>query len=262
MSDVTALSEGVNLEVRGNYAIITIDRPQARNAVNGAVANGIEAGIDRIEEDDAIWVGIITGTPPVFCAGADLKEINSGNGAALSTKRGGFAGFVQRERTKPVIAAVDGPALAGGTEITLAADLIVASRSATFGIPEVKRSLVAAAGGLFRLGRKIPLNIAMECALTGDPISAELAHQHGLVNVLTDEGGALDAAMALADRICANAPIAVRASRKVVIEGTHAADELGWRLSAEGMGQAMSSADFGEGLTAFIEKRPPVWTGK
>src|SRR5688572_30091003 len=229
----------VEFEQRGPFAVVKINRPEARNAVNGAVAQGIEDAIDKIEGDDSIWVGIITGVPPVFCAGADLKEINSGNAAALQTKRGGFGGITTRQREKPMIAAVDGPALAGGTEITLAADLIVASRSATFGIPEVKRSLVAAAGGLFRLGRKIPLNVAMECALTGDPISAELAHQHGLVNVLTDDGGALDAAMALADRICANAPIAVRASRKVVIEGTHAADELGWRLSAEGMGQAM-----------------------
>lgn len=262
MSDATQLSDAVTFEVRGHYAVITIDRPQARNAVNGAVASGIEAGIDRIEESEDLWVGIITGTPPVFCAGADLKEINSGNAAGLQTARGGFAGLVQRERTKPVIAAVDGPALAGGTEITLACDLIVASRSATFGIPEVKRSLVAGAGGLFRLGRKIPFNLAMECALTGDPISAESAHHHGLVNVLTDDGGALDAALALADRICANAPVAVRASRRVVLEATHAPDELGWKLSVEGMGEAMRSADFSEGLTAFIEKRPPNWTGK
>jgi enoyl-CoA hydratase len=262
MSDVTQLSEAVTFEVRGHYAVITIDRPEARNAVNGAVANGIEAGIDRIEDDDDLWVGIITGTPPVFCAGADLKEINSGNAAALATAKGGFAGLVQRERTKPVIAAVDGPALAGGTEITLACDLIAASRSATFGIPEVKRSLVAGAGGLFRLGRKIPLNLAMECALTGDPITAEAAHHHGLVNVLTDDGGALDAAFALADRVCANAPVAVRATRKIVLEATNAPDELGWSMSVEGMAQAMRSEDFKEGLTAFIEKRPPNWTGR
>src|SRR5687768_6805351 len=187
MSDVIELTDAVTFEVRGHYAIITINRPQARIAVNGAVATGIEAGIDRLEEADDVWVGILTGVPPVFCAGADLKEINSGNAAGLQTERGGFAGFVRRERDKPVIAAVDGPALAGGTEITLACDLVVASRSATFGIPEVKRSLVAGAGGLFRLPRKIPFNVAMELALTGDPITAERAHHHGLVNVLTEE---------------------------------------------------------------------------
>jgi enoyl-CoA hydratase len=262
MPDVVDLSEAVTFEVRGHYAIITINRPQARNAVNGAVANGIEAGIDRIEDDDDLWVGIVTGVPPVFCAGADLKEINSGNAAALQTKRGGFGGIVTRERVKPILAAVDGPALAGGTEIVLACDLVVASGSATFGIPEVKRSLAAGAGGLFRLGRKIPLNIAMECALTGDPISAERAHHHGLVNVLCDDGQALDEAMTLADRICANAPVAVRASRKVVLEATNAPDDVGWKMSIDAMAQAMGSADFKEGLTAFIEKRPPNWTGK
>jgi enoyl-CoA hydratase len=262
MSDVTQLSESVTFEVRGHYAVITINRPEARNAVNSAVANGIEAGIDRLEESDDLWVGIITGVPPVFCAGADLKEINSGNAAGLQTKRGGFAGIVQREREKPVIAAVDGPALAGGTEITLACDLIVASRSATFGIPEVKRSLVAGAGGLFRLGRKIPLNLAMEAAMTGDPFDAETMHRHGLVNDLCDDGQALERAMALADRICANAPIAVRESRKIVLEATNAPDEIGWRMSMEGMGKAMQSTDFSEGLTAFIEKRKPNWTGK
>jgi enoyl-CoA hydratase len=262
MSDVIELTEAVTFEVRGHYAVITINRPEARNAVNGAVANGIEAGIDRVEEDEDLWVGIVTGVPPVFCAGADLKEINSGNAAALGTKRGGFGGITQRERVKPFIAAVDGPALAGGTEITLACDLIVASRSATFGIPEVKRSLVAAAGGLFRLGRKIPLNVAMECALTGDPINAEQAHHHGLVNVLCENGEALDSAMALADRVCANAPVAVRATRKVVLEATNAPDDVGWRMSVDGMAQAMGSEDFKEGLTAFIEKRKPNWTGK
>jgi len=252
----------VELTTQGPFAIVKINRPEARNAVNGAVAQGIEAAIDRIEEDDAIWLGILTGEPPVFCAGADLKEINSGNAAALATAKGGFGGIVQRERTKPIIAAVDGPALAGGTEIVLSCDLVVASTTATFGIPEVKRSLVAAAGGLFRLGRKIPLNVAMELALTGDPIDATRAHHFGLVNRLVEPGEALEAAIALAEQVCANAPVAVRETRRIVLEATHADDEIGWKMSIEGMAKAMASEDFSEGLTAFIEKRPPQWKGR
>jgi enoyl-CoA hydratase len=252
----------VDFEQRGPYALVTINRPEARNAVNGAVAQGIEDAVDRIEDDDGIWVGILTGVPPVFSAGADLKEINAGNAAALATKRGGFAGLVQRERTKPLIAAVDGPALAGGCEIALACDLIVASTAARFGVPEVKRSLVAAAGALFRMGRKIPLNVAMEMTLTGDPIDADRAHHFGLVNRLVEPNQALDAAIELADQICANAPVAVRESRKIVLEATNAPDEVGWKMSFEGMAKAMSSEDFSEGLTAFIEKRPPQWKGR
>jgi enoyl-CoA hydratase len=252
----------VDFEQRGPCAVITINRPEARNAVNRDVAQGIERALDRLEADDSIWVGILTGEPPVFCAGADLKEINAGNAASLQTDRGGFGGIVQRERSKPLIAAVDGPALAGGTEIVLACDLVVASTTATFGIPEVKRSLVAGAGGLFRLGRKLPLNIAMELTLTGDPIGAEAAHHHGLVNRLVEPGEALDAAIRLAEQICANAPVAVRESRKVVLEATHAADDVGWGMSREGMVAAMSSEDFREGLTAFIEKRAPRWQGR
>ncbi|MET0903026.1 MAG: crotonase/enoyl-CoA hydratase family protein [Acidimicrobiales bacterium] len=252
----------VDYEKRGPFAIVKINRPEARNAVNAAVANGIEDAVDQIEADDSIWVGIITGEPPVFCAGADLKEINSGNAGGLSTAKGGFAGFVQRERAKPIIAAVDGPALAGGTEIVLASDLVVASTTATFGIPEVKRSLVAGAGGLFRLGRKIPLNLAMELTLTGDPIDAARAHHFGLVNRLVEPGQALEEAISLAEQICANAPVAVRESRKIVLEATNAPDDIGWKMSMEGMAVAMRSEDFSEGLTAFIEKRPPVWKGR
>ncbi len=260
MAIVPAMS--VDYEVRGPFAVIKINRPEARNAVNSAVANGIEEAIDQIEADDSLWVGILTGEPPVFCAGADLKEINAGNAGGLATAKGGFGGIVQRERSKPIIAAVDGPALAGGTEIVISCDLVVASTTATFGIPEVKRSLVAGAGGLFRLGRKIPLNIAMELALTGDPIDATRAHHFGLVNRLVDPGQALDEAVRLAEQVCANAPLAVRASRRIVLEATNAPDDVGWKMSMEGMGEVMGSADFSEGLTAFIEKRPPEWKGK
>ncbi len=245
----------------GHVAVVTINRPDARNAVNGEVANGIEQAIDRLEEDPAIWIGILTGVPPVFSAGADLKAINAGRGGELNTKRGGFGGITRRDRSKPIIAAVDGPALAGGTEIVLACDLVVASTSANFGIPEVKRSLVAGAGGLFRLPRKLPFNIAMECALTGDPIDAARAHHFGLVNYLVEPDRALDEAKKLAERVCANAPVAVRETRRVVLAAATEDETAGWRLSNEAMAAATSSEDFTEGLTAFIEKRPPAWKG-
>src|SRR4051794_8439746 len=174
----------VEYEVQGRVGVMRINRPEARNAINPEVAAGIEAGIDQIENDPETWVGVLTGEGSVFCAGADLKAIAAGQGASLETERGGFGGITRRERPKPLIAAVDGPALAGGCELALACDLIVASRAAAFGLPEVKRSLVAAAGGMFRLPRNLPPNIAMEVVLTGDPIPAERAHQHGLVNEL------------------------------------------------------------------------------
>ncbi len=221
----------VEYELDGHIAVITIKRPDARNAVNTDVAQGIEAAIDKLEEDPDAWVGIITGGRTekgwIFCAGADLKQMATDPGG-MSTAKGGFAGFVTRERTKPVIAAVDGPALAGGTEIVLACDMVVASETAVFGIPEVKRNLVAAAGGLFRLPRKIPRNIAMELALTGRlDFPAAQAHHHGLVNHLAPEGEALGRAKELAAQICEAAPLAVAESRKIVIEATDQPDEVG-----------------------------------
>ncbi|MGI8936650.1 MAG: crotonase/enoyl-CoA hydratase family protein [Iamia sp.] len=256
----------VEYELHGHVAVITIKRPEARNAVNTAVAEGIEEAIDRLEEDSEAWVGILTGGPTekgwIFSAGADLKQMAT-DPVGMSTQKGGFAGFVQRERTKPVIAAVDGPALAGGTEIVLACDMVVASRAAVFGIPEVKRNLVAAGGGLFRLPRKIPRNIAMELALTGRlDFPAEQAHHYGLVNHLADEGGALDRAKELAEQVCTAAPLAVAESRKIVIEATDQPDEVGWKMSNEGIAKMFGTEDFAEGLTAFAEKRDPVWKGR
>jgi enoyl-CoA hydratase len=243
-------------------AVITIDRPEARNAVSPEVAQGIEAAIDAAEADDGVRVAVLTGVPPVFSAGADLKAIAAGRAAELSTERGGFGGVARRERSKPLIAAVEGAALAGGTEIVLACDLVVAARDARFGIPEVKRGLVAAAGGLFRLGRRIPLNLALECALTGDPMDAALAHHHGLVNQLCEPGEALDAALALARRIAANAPLAVRESRAIVLDCTGADDDEAWRRSDASAARAFASEDVREGVAAFIEKRAPVWSGR
>jgi enoyl-CoA hydratase len=262
MSADTKTQEVVKYAVEGRCAVITIDRPNARNSVNPEVAQGIEAAIDAVESDDAIWVAILTGTPPVFSAGADLKAIGEGRAAGLSTERGGFAGITRRERTKPIIAAVEGAALAGGTEIVLSCDLVVAGEDSRFGIPEVKRGLVAAAGGLFRLGRKIPINVAMECTLTGDPIGAPQAHSFGLVNELAPSGGALDAARALAERITTNAPLAVSESRKVVLAGTDADDETAWRLTMEANQVVHGSEDLKEGVQAFIEKRAPEWKGR
>jgi enoyl-CoA hydratase len=256
-------AECVNYRVAEDHcAVITIDRPEARNAVSPEVAQGIEAAIDAAEADDSIRVAVITGTPPVFSAGADLKAIQAGRGDQLATERGGFAGVVSRERTKPLIAAVEGAALAGGTEIVLACDLVVSSREARFGLPEVKRGLVAAAGGLFRLGRRIPLGVALECALTGDPIDAAVAHGHGLVNQLCEPGEALDTALALARRITANAPLAVRESRAIMLDCTWADDDEAWRRTHKARELVAASDDVREGVAAFIEKRAPVWTGR
>jgi len=261
------MSDIVLYEARGRIGLITLNRPEARNAINGDVAAGVEAAIDRLEEDPEVWVGILTANTegqerPVFSAGADLKAINSGQGATLSTARGGFAGFVYRERKKPVIVAVDGLATAGGCEIVLAADLVVATTRSAFGLAEVKRNLVAGAGGLFRLPRAIGQGPALEVILTGEPLPAQRAYELGLVNRIVEPGQALEAATKLAEQICAAAPLAVWASRKVVLASAYEDEETLKRMTNEAFAQILGSEDTKEGLTAFIEKRPPNWQGR
>jgi enoyl-CoA hydratase len=261
------MSDIVTYEVRGRVALITLNRPEARNAVNGDVANGLEAAIDQLEDDSEIWVGILSANTegqdrPVFSAGADLKAISAGQGGSLGTARGGFAGFVYRERRKPVIAAVDGLATAGGCEIVLASDLVVATTRSSFGLAEVKRNLIAAAGGLFRLPRAVGQAAAMEAILTGEPIPAQRAYDLGLVSRLVEPGAAVDAAFRLAEQIVANAPLAVWASRKVVLAAAYADDETLKQMTNDQFATVLASNDTNEGLTAFIEKRAPNWTGR
>ena len=261
------MSDIVTYEVRGRVALITLNRPEARNAINGDVANALEAAIDQMEDDDSVWVGILRANTegqerPVFSAGADLKAINAGQGDSLGTRRGGFAGFVYRERRKPVIVAVDGLATAGGCEIVLASDLVVATTRSAFGLAEVKRNLIAGAGGLFRLPRAIGQAAAMEAILTGEPIPAQRAYELGLVSRLVEPGQAVDEAFRLADQIIANAPLAVWASRKVVLASAYADDEALKRMTNEEFAAVVASEDTHEGLTAFIEKRPPKWTAR
>lgn len=261
------MSDIVTYERRERVALITLNRPEARNAVNGDVAEAMEAAIDQMESDDDIWIGIIQAntegqTRPVFCAGADLKAINSGAAGSLITARGGFAGFTYRERTKPVIVAVDGLATAGGCEIVLAADLVVATTRSAFGLAEVKRNLVAGAGGLFRLPRAIGRSAAMELILTGEPLDAQRSYELGLVNRLVEPGAATEEALRLAAQITAAAPLAVWESRKVVLAAATNDDDTLKRMTDEAMGKVMRSEDLKEGLEAFIEKRAPQWKGR
>ena len=247
-----------------HVALVTINRPEARNAVNGAVARALEAAIDATDADADVWVVILTGAgADAFSAGADLKAVSGGQGNELRTERGGFAGFVHAPKSKPWIAAVNGPALAGGCEIALACDLIVAAPAARFGLPEVKRGLIASAGGLYRLPRALPPAIAREMILTGEPISAERALQLGMVNVLTsDAAGLLPAAQALAARITVNAPVAVRESLGVARRAQDASDEQLRQASEQAAARNMQSEDFKEGPRAFIEKRAPRGSGR
>jgi enoyl-CoA hydratase len=247
-------------ERRERVLLITINRPDQRNAVNAAVAQGIAAALDELDGDAGLSVGVLTGAGKGFSSGMDLKAFVTGERPYAGDR--GFAGIVQRPAQKPLIAAVEGFAVAGGLEIALACDLIVASRGARLGVPEVKRSLVAAGGALLKLPRSLPRNLAMELALTGDPIDADRAYELGMINRLTGPGGALDAALELAETIAANGPLALAATKRVMVESADWPDSEFFERQGEIVGPVMTSEDAREGATAFAEKRPPVWKGR
>jgi enoyl-CoA hydratase len=257
---VSDADAAVLTEHRGRVLVVTINRPDQRNAVNAAVAGGIAAALDELDGDGELSVGVLTGAGKGFCAGMDLKAFVAGESPHAGDR--GFAGITQRAADKPLIAAIEGFAVAGGLEVALACDLIVAARGARLGIPEVKRSLVAAGGGLLRLPRVLPRNVAAELALTGDPIDAERGYELGMVNRLAEPGQALDTALALAEAIAVNGPLALAATKRILRESLDWPDAEFFHRQGEIAGPVMRSEDAREGSLAFAEKRPPVWRGR
>ena len=258
------MAEEVLRERRGHVEILTINRPEARNAINGAVSKAMAMSMEELA-DDADQAGS-TSSPSsgdkAFSAGMDLKAFSSGEGGDIIGSKGGFAGLTQANFAKPIIAAVNGSALAGGFEIMLSCDLVVAADHATFGIPEAKRGLIAGGGGLIRMPKRLPMAVALELAMTGDAIDAERAYQLGLVNKVVPAASLLEETLALADRIAANAPLAVRYSKSVMKRAAEVPESEGWAINTEAVGVVFSSADAMEGPVAFAEKRPPNWQGK
>jgi enoyl-CoA hydratase len=257
------MADEVLRERRGHVEILTINRPEARNAINGGVSRAMSSIMDELGDDDDCWVVVVTGSgEKAFSAGMDLKAFSSGEGGDIIGASGGFAGLTMRDFPKPIIAAVNGSALAGGFEIMLSCDLVVAAEHATFGIPEAKRGLIAGAGGLIRMPKRLPMAVALELAMTGDPIDATRAAALGLVNKVVPAASLLDEAVALAERIAANAPLAVRYSKSVMKRAAEVPESEGWKINQEAVGIVFSSADAMEGPVAFAEKRPPNWQGK
>ena len=253
------MSEDVLTTVEDGVLIVTINRPDAKNAMNKAAAEGIAAAMDRLDAEDDLRVGILTGAGGTFCSGMDLKGFLRGETPFVEGR--GFGGLTQQSPAKPIIAAVEGYALAGGLELMISCDLVVANANAKFGIPEVKRGLAAAAGGLMKLPDQIPHKVAMEMALTGEFIDAARAHELGLVNRVTD-GSAMDGAMELARAICANGPLAVRISKQIIEESRGWSLESRWDEQAKLTPLVFASEDAREGAAAFAEKRKPNWKGK
>jgi enoyl-CoA hydratase len=250
----------VDYELQGRIAVLTLNRPEARNAVNGAVAAGVAAALDRLDGEPSLSVGVLTGAGGTFSSGMDLKGFLRGETPVIEGR--GLAGLTEAPPRKPLIAAVEGYALAGGFEMALACDLIVASSEAKFGIPEVKRGLVAGGGGLLRLPQRLPYYVAMELALTGDSITGEHAQRLGLVNRVVEPGKALDGALELAAAIAANGPLALAASKEILRRSLDWTEAEGWKNQLDIMAPVFSSEDAREGAAAFAEKRPPRWQGK
>ena len=254
------MAEAVLAEASDGVGVITINRPEARNAVNGAVAAGIARAVDEFDARKDVSVLVLTGAGGTFSAGMDLKGFLSGDSPAFEDR--GFGGIAQRPPAKPLIAAVEGYALAGGFELVLSCDLVVASEAAKFGLPEVRRSLVAGAGGLLRLPKRIPYHLAMEIALTGEHYPAERLYQAGLVNQLVPAGEALAAARELAARIALGGPLALTATKRVIIESADWSSDEAFGKQGAIIAPVFTSADAREGAMAFAEKRAPVWRGE
>jgi crotonobetainyl-CoA hydratase len=253
-------------ERRGNVLVITLNRPEARNAVNSALSTAVGDALQEAQDDPEVRAVVITGAGESFCAGADLKAISRReNLFHPDHSEWGFAGYVHHYVDKPTIAAVNGTALGGGSELALASDLVVAEERAKFGLPEVKRGLIAAAGGVFRIVDHLPRKVAMELILTGEPMSSADALKWGLINQVVPDGTAVDAALALAERVTVNAPLAVWASKRVAMgvdDGIITGDEPGWDRTMREIGTLIRSEDAKEGPLAFAEKRPPVWKAR
>jgi enoyl-CoA hydratase len=247
----------VTLQRQGHVLIIAMSREAKRNAIDAQMTEALDVAFNELDDDPELWAGVLTGTTTVFSAGNDLKA-----GSGSPTERGGAYGLITRRRATPLIAAVEGYALGGGFELTLACDLVVASTTAVFGLPEVTRGVLAIYGGLFRTARALPLNISRELALTGTTLSAERAHSCGYVNQLTEPGQALPAAIELAESICANAPVSVQQSLQVINDIVGADDHSAWAAVAGARHTVLASQDLQEGLAAFAERRPPRWSGR
>jgi enoyl-CoA hydratase len=259
-AETAVTTEPVLTERRGDVLLITLNRPEVRNSVNAALAAGVGGALDELDGDEALSVGVLTGTGGFFSAGMDLGAFVKGESPWFEDR--GFAGIAQRASRKPLIAAIEGFAVAGGMEIALSCDLIVAAKGAKLGIPEAKRSLVAAGGALLRLPRRMPYHMVMELALTGDTMPAERFHDFGVVNRLAEPGEAVDVALELASALAKNGPLALAASKQILEEQFDWSSEEMWAKQGAISGPVFASEDAKEGANAFKEKRDPVWQGR